>query len=50
MGENNYKELFNHAPALLLVLDTNFTIIAVTDAFLEVTMTKRKKCFRQEYF
>ncbi|MFV7236129.1 PAS domain S-box protein [Flavobacterium sp. ZB4R12] len=50
MGENNYKELFNHAPALLLVLDTNFTIIAVTDAFLEVTMTERKNVLDKNIF
>lgn len=40
---DDYKDLFNLSPALLLVLDTNFNVVAATDAFLKVTMTERKK-------
>ncbi|MFE3846726.1 response regulator [Flavobacterium sp. LB3P45] len=40
---DDYKDFFNLSPALLLVLDTNFDLVAATDAFLKVTMTERKK-------
>lgn len=40
---DDYKDLFNLSPALLLVLDTNFDVVAATNAFLKVTMTERKK-------
>jgi len=43
MVENDFKDLFNLSPVLLLVLDTNFRVVAATDTFLEVTMTERKK-------
>jgi signal transduction histidine kinase len=38
----NYRELFEAAPGLYLVLDTELKIVAVTDAYLRATMTTRK--------
>ncbi len=50
MSDSLFKKLFECAPGLYLVLDTEFKIIAVTDAYLAATMTKRdqiigKYCF-----
>lgn len=42
MDEDDYINLFEQAPLLLVVLDTNFTIVTATDAYLKVTMTERK--------
>jgi PAS domain S-box-containing protein len=50
MVENDFKDLFNLSPVLLLVLDTNFNIVAVTDAFLKVTMTEREKILDKNIF
>ena len=50
MVENDFKDLFNLSPVLLLVLDTNFNIVAATDAFLKVTMTERKKILDKNIF
>ncbi|MBA3665778.1 MAG: PAS domain-containing protein [Bacteroidetes bacterium] len=40
--ELNFKELFEKSPGLFLVLDRALTIVAVTDAYLQATMTKRQ--------
>jgi signal transduction histidine kinase len=37
----DYQRLFESAPGLYLVLDTGYRIVAVTDAYLEATMTTR---------
>jgi PAS domain S-box-containing protein len=50
MVENDFKDLFNLSPVLLLVLDTNFNVVAATDVFLEVTMTERKKILNKNIF
>ncbi|MFV5694992.1 ATP-binding protein [Flavobacterium sp. LB3P122] len=50
MFKNDYKDLFNLSPAILIVIDTNFTIIAVTDSFLDATMTERKDILQKNIF
>ena len=50
MIENDFKDLFNFSPALLLVVDTNFIVVAVTDFFLKVTMTERNIILGQNVF
>ena len=37
----DFKTLFESGPGLYLVLDPNLTIVAVSDAYLKATMTKR---------
>jgi signal transduction histidine kinase/ActR/RegA family two-component response regulator len=39
--EPDFKSLFEAAPGLYLVLDPNLRIVAVSDAYLSATMTKR---------
>jgi PAS domain S-box-containing protein len=50
MVENDFKDLFNLSPALLLVIDINFVVVAVTDFFLEVTMTERNTILGKNVF
>lgn len=50
MVENNYKDLFNLSPALVLVIDIDFIVIAVTDFFLKVTMTERNDILGKNIF
>lgn len=50
MVDNNYKELFNLSPALLLVIDIHFIVIAATDLFLKVTMTERDTILGKNIF
>jgi PAS domain S-box-containing protein len=50
MIENDYKDLFNLSPALSVVLDTSFGIVAVTEAFLKATMTERKNILGKNIF
>lgn len=40
--ELNYRTLFESAPGLYLVLRPNFSIVAVSDAYLHATMTRRE--------
>ncbi|HEY0030515.1 MAG TPA: ATP-binding protein [Bacteroidia bacterium] len=40
--EINYKELFEKSPGLYLILQPDFSIVAVTDAYLKATKTKRE--------
>jgi len=42
--------LFESAPELLLVLDPNFRIVAVSDAYLQGTMTKREEIIGRDLF
>ena len=39
--EPDFRRLFESAPGLYLVLDPDFVIVAVSDAYLAATMTKR---------
>jgi signal transduction histidine kinase len=39
----NFQELFESAPGLFLVLDPDFNIVAVTDAYANATMTRREE-------
>jgi signal transduction histidine kinase/CheY-like chemotaxis protein len=41
-GILNYRALFESAPGLYLALDPDFNIIAVSDAYLAATMTRRQ--------
>ena len=50
MDENDYLDLFEQSPALLLVLDTKFNIVTATDAYLKVTMTERKNIVGRNMF
>ncbi|MFE3868930.1 hypothetical protein ACFX5E_12740 [Flavobacterium sp. LS2P90] len=50
MPENDYEDLFNLSPALLLVIDINIFVVAVTDFFLKVTITERNTILGQNVF
>lgn len=50
MYQNNQHELFNVTPALLQVIDTNLTVIAITDAFLKATMKERATVINHNIF
>jgi PAS domain S-box-containing protein len=39
----DFRALFEHAPVPLLVLDPELRIVAVTDAYLEATLTRREE-------
>jgi len=43
MVEPDYRALFEAAPGLFLVLQPDLTIIAVSDAYLRATMTRREE-------
>ena len=45
----NYKNLFEKSPAKILVLDTDFKIISITDAYLEVTEPDNKNIIGKFY-
>ncbi len=42
MNLEDYKKFFEHSPGLYLILDPDLNIVAVTDAYLNATMTKRQ--------
>jgi signal transduction histidine kinase/CheY-like chemotaxis protein len=46
----DFESLFESAPGLYLVLDPDLTIVAVTDAYLEATMTKRAEILGRALF
>ena len=50
MFENDFKDLFNLSPSLLVVIDLNFNIVAVTEVFLKATMTERKNILGHNIF
>ena len=39
--EINFKALFEEAPGLILLLNPSFTILAISDTYVEATYTKR---------
>jgi PAS domain S-box-containing protein len=48
--EINFKALFEEAPGLILVLNPSFTILAISDAFIEATYTKREDLVGKYFF
>jgi signal transduction histidine kinase/DNA-binding response OmpR family regulator len=46
----DFEGLFESAPGLYLVLDPDLTIVAVTDAYLDATMTKRSEILGRALF
>jgi len=47
---SDYRTLFESAPGLYLVLTPDFTIVAVSDAYLQATMTKREEILGRNLF
>jgi PAS domain S-box-containing protein len=48
--EINFKSLFEEAPGLIMVLNPSFTILAISDAYVEATYTKREDLFGKHFF
>ena len=48
--EINFKALFEEAPGLILVLNPSFTILAISDAYVEATYTKREDLLGKHFF
>jgi PAS domain S-box-containing protein len=46
----DFRELFEHAPSLFVVLSPDLTIVAVTNAYLAATMTTREKIVGRKLF
>src|SRR5687768_5063300 len=46
----NFKVLFESAPGLYLVLAPDLKIVAVSDAYLQATMTRRKEILGRPLF
>ena len=46
----DFHTLFEASPGLYLVLDTEFRIVAVTDAYLEATMSRRDEILGRPIF
>ncbi len=46
----DFRTLFESAPGLYLVLTTDFTIVAVSDAYLRATMTRREEILGRDLF
>ncbi len=46
----NFRELFESAPGLYLVLNPAFDIVAVSNAYLKATMTKRDEILNRNIF
>lgn len=46
----DYRALFEAAPGLYLVLDPSWSIVAVTDAYMQATMTERADIVGREIF
>ena len=49
-GEPDYRALFEAAPGLFLVLSPDLTIVAVSDAYLAATMTRRHEILARGLF
>jgi PAS domain S-box-containing protein len=49
-GEPDFRAIFESAPGLYLVLDPDFRIVAVSDAYLAATMTKREEILGRGIF
>ena len=50
MDSSDYISLFEQSPALLLVLDSHFNIITISDAYLKATMTERADVVNKSIF
>src|SRR5688572_14480123 len=50
LSSSDYKALFETAPGLNLVLTPEFTIVAVSDAYLQATMTWRADIIGRNIF
>lgn len=50
MDANDYKELFEQSSALMVVLDTNFTIVSASDAYLRSVDKLRENIVGQDIF
>ena len=48
--EINFKALFEEAPGLIMVLNPSFTILAISDAYVEATYTKREDLVGKYFF
>jgi len=48
--EPDFKLVFESVPGLYLILSPDFTIVAVSDAYLDATMTKRDKILGRNIF
>lgn len=46
----DFQSLFEAAPGLYLILQPDFTIVAVSDSYLKATMTQRKKIIGRKLF
>ncbi|MCG6156633.1 hybrid sensor histidine kinase/response regulator [Rubinisphaera margarita] len=46
----NFQQLFESSPGLYLVLTRDFTIVAVTNAYLQATMTERESILGKNIF
>ena len=46
----NFRKLFESSPGLYLVLTSDFTIVAVSDAYLQATMTQREAILGRPLF
>lgn len=46
----DYRSVFESVPGLYLVLKPDFTIVGVSDAYLEATMTKREEILGRDIF
>jgi PAS domain S-box-containing protein len=49
-GEPDFRALFEAAPGLYLVLDREFQIVAVSEAYLRATMTRREEILGRGIF
>src|ERR1700716_2838654 len=49
-SEPDFKALFESGPGLYLILDGDLTIVAVSDAYLNATMTKRLEILGRNVF
>jgi signal transduction histidine kinase/DNA-binding response OmpR family regulator len=49
-NEHFFKTLFEALPGLYLIIDTKFTIVAVTDSYLAATKTKRENILGKNIF
>ncbi len=50
MNTLDFKQFFEQSPGLVVVIDTDFTVVAVSDGFLQVTKTKRENIIGRDIF
>lgn len=50
LGEPDFRVLFERSPALMMVLDPELTIVAVTDAYNAATLTRREEMVGRNIF